>query len=195
MDNARYGRVLFHCNQRVKPMDKRPTYKELEKQVRALQIEIGEIQKAKQAIEESEAFHRLTLENISDTIIITDDHGKIIYVCPNSVKVFGLSQKQISAKGTVQELINGNACDLSELRKRKEISDIEWNVVDSSGRERSVLITVKSVFINGGTVLYVIHDNTTLKKNDENLSKYKNIVSSTPDGIALLDLESPKFSA
>ena len=65
-------------------MDKRSTYEELEKQVSALQIEISEIRKAKQEIEESEAFHRLTLENISDTVIITDDHGKIIYACPNS---------------------------------------------------------------------------------------------------------------
>ena len=64
--------------------------------------------------------------------------------------------------------------------------------MDSSGRERSVLITVKSVFINGGTALYVIHDITELKKSDENLRKYKNIVSSTPDGIALLD-ESYKY--
>jgi PAS domain S-box-containing protein len=116
----------------------------------------------------------------------------MIYVCPNSKLIFGLSQKQIYAKGTVQKLINGNACDLSELRKVKEISNIDWNVVDSSGRERSVLITVKSVLIDGGTVLYVIHDITEEKKSEENLRKYKNIVSSTPDAFALLD-ESYKY--
>jgi PAS domain S-box-containing protein len=69
-------------------------------------MEINEINQAMQAIEISEDFHRATLENISDTVIITDDQGKIIYACPNSSFIFGLSQKQIYSMGTIQGLIN-----------------------------------------------------------------------------------------
>lgn len=148
-------------------MEPRPTYDELERQVKALQIENNEICRVKQSIESSEALHRLALENISDTVVITDDHGKIIYVCPNVDKISGLSQNQVYAKGTIQELINGNACDLSELKKIKEIPNIEWIVVDSSGRKRTVLITLKSVSIEDGTVLYVMRDITERKQAEE----------------------------
>jgi PAS domain S-box-containing protein len=148
-------------------MDQKPKYEELEKLVNALQVENDEIRKGKQAIEESEALHRLTLENISDTVIITDDHGKIIYACPNAGIIFGLSQDQVYAKGTIQELINGNACDLSELKRVNEIPNIEWTVVDSSGHERFVLITAKSVSIKGGTALYVMRDITERKRAEE----------------------------
>ncbi|MGD9973749.1 MAG: PAS domain S-box protein [Desulfatirhabdiaceae bacterium] len=168
-------------------MGKMQTYEELEKQVHALQIENDEMRRANQAISESEAFHRLTLENISDTVVITDDHGKIVYACPNAGTIFGLSQNQIYAKGTIQELIHGKAWEVSELGREKEIRNIEWTVRDTSGRERFVLITVKSVSIRGGTVLYVIRDITEKIKSDENLRRYKNIVSSTADGIALID--------
>ena len=64
-------------------MDKRPTYEELEQQIVDLQREKDEILKSKREIEDSENLHRLTLENITDTVIITDDDGKIVYVCPN----------------------------------------------------------------------------------------------------------------
>ena len=86
-------------------MDKRSTYEELENQVSALQIEIDELRKAKQEIEVSEAFHRTALESIPDTVVITDDNGNINYACPNASRIFGLSQNQIYAKGTIQELI------------------------------------------------------------------------------------------
>lgn len=171
-------------------MTQKPTYEELEKRVNALQIENDEIRKAKQEIENSEAFHRITLENISDAVIITDDHGKIIYTCPNVTKIFGLSQKQVYDKVTIQEVIKGTACDLSELRKVKEIQNIEWNVLDNSGRERFVLITVKSVTIKDGSVLYVMRDITERKLAELALidsgQRWRNILINTPQiGISL----------
>ena len=145
-------------------MVEKPTYEELEKKVNVLQIENDELRKTKQAIEESESLHRLTLQNISDTVVITNDYGKIVYACPNAGMIFGLSQSQVYEKGTIQELVNGNVYDLSELGKGQEIPNIEWTVVNSSGRERFVLITVKSVSIKDGTVLFVIRDITERKQ-------------------------------
>ena len=106
-------------------MDQRPKYEELANQVRALQRENNELRKAKQEIKESEAFHRSTLENISDTVVITDDFGKILYACPNAYNIFGLTQNQVYKKETIHELINGTVCDIPELKENKEISNIE----------------------------------------------------------------------
>ncbi len=144
-------------------MAQRPAYDELTRQLDALRIENEALHNSEAAIKASEAFHRITLENISDTVIITDDRGKIIYACPNASIIFGLSQQQIYEKGTVQKLINGTACDLSELKKSGEIPNIEWHVENSSGQRRFVLITEKSVSINDGTVLYVMRDITDRK--------------------------------
>ena len=154
-------------------MDQRPTYEGLANQVKVLQKENKELRKAKQAIEASEAFHRSTLENISDTVIITDDFGKIVYACPNTYTIFGLSQNQVYKKETIHELINGKACDVSELKKKQEISNIEWSVIDSAGQEKFTLINAKVVSLRGGTILYVIREITDRKQSEIKLSTAK----------------------
>jgi PAS domain S-box-containing protein len=168
-------------------MDSKPTYEELKRQIDALRIENDAIRKGKKVIKDSEALYRLTLENISDTVIITDDQGKIIYACPNSRYIFGLSQNQIYAKETVQNLINGNICDLSELKIVQEISNIEWNVKDSFGRERFLLITIKAVSIKGGTVLYVMRDITDRQiaeaRRQQSEEKYRRLYEDAAIGI------------
>jgi PAS domain S-box-containing protein len=171
-------------------MNHRPTYDDLEKQIHALRIENDELRKAHGAIQASQALHRITLESISDTVIITDDYGKIIYTCPNTDKIFGLSQKQVYELGTIQALIGGNACDLSELRKLQEIPNIEWTVFDQSGRTRFMLITVKLVYIEEGTILYCMRDITPEKKTEEALrkskEKWRNILVNIPQiGVSL----------
>jgi PAS domain S-box-containing protein len=172
-------------------MDQRPLCEELQKQINALQTEIDELRSATGAVEASEALHRITLENISDTVIITDDHGRIIYACPNTFMIFGLSQDQVYERGTIQALIGGNACDLSELRKAKEISNIEWTVPDQSGRRRFVLITAKSVSIQGGSVLYVMRDITERKKMEQELAlrerECRTLLESIPDFVVRYD--------
>jgi len=65
-------------------MPQKPAYEEIEKRLRNLEKENAALKKAQEAISASEELHRATIENISDTVIITDDHGKMIYVCPNT---------------------------------------------------------------------------------------------------------------
>ncbi len=62
-------------------------------------------------------------------------------------------------------------------------------LVDGSSHKRSVLISSKAVSLNQYTGLHVISDITELKSHEEDLKKYRDIVSSTPDGISLLDKE------
>ena len=69
-------------------MNERPTYEDLKQQVEALIKKNDALAESHRILEESERLHRLTLENISDTVLITDDEGKIIYACPNTSLYF-----------------------------------------------------------------------------------------------------------
>ena len=76
-------------------MVKRPTYEELEQRIRDL--ERGKI--AEKGLcspeEDQESMYRLILESVSDTVIVTDDEGNMLYVYPNTTFIFGLSQDQV----------------------------------------------------------------------------------------------------
>ncbi len=80
-------------------MVQKPTYEELKQQIRDLEKENNAILKTHREIEDSEKLHRITLENISDTVLITEDHGRIFYVCPNTNFIFWLSQSEVYLTG------------------------------------------------------------------------------------------------
>ncbi len=170
-------------------MDKRPSVEELESQVLALQAENKELLKALQVLEDSADLNRLILENISEAILITDDQGKIIHACPKTVRVLGFTPEQVLKKRTIEELFNETTINLSELSQKKKNTTAERTLVDGSGQKRSVLISSTAVSLNEYSGLHVIRDITELKSHEENLKKFRDIVSSTPDGISLLDKE------
>jgi PAS domain S-box-containing protein len=114
-----------------------------------------------------ESLLRATLENISDTVVITDDNGKFTFVCPNTNLIFGLSTEEVFLLGSVDKLIHGPVCDIDRLRAEKEINNIERSFVDSSGTRRFLLINAKVVNIGGGTVLYVMRDISNMKQAEE----------------------------
>jgi len=168
-------------------MEKKPTYEDLEQRIRILEKGQEVSEEIDSTHKNPEAVYRIMLESISDTVIVTDDQGNMLYVCPNSAIIFGLSQDEILRLNTIQKLMNGSFCDTSDLKEQGEIQNIEWKIKDANRQTRFLLINVKSVNINGGSVLYVMRDITDRKQDEEDLKKYRNIVSSTPDGISLLD--------
>jgi len=157
-------------------MDQKPTYQELKQQIRDLEKENKSILKTYREMEDSEKLYRITLENISDAVLLTEDQGRIIYVCPNTNIIFGLSQSEVYCLGTIHKLLNGTVCDLSELRRKNEITNIEWSVRDKSGHEHFLLINVKSVKIKSGTALYVMRDITARKQAEAELEKNRSIL-------------------
>jgi PAS domain S-box-containing protein len=158
-------------------MVEKPTYEELKQQIRNLERENSAILQAHRKMEESEKLHRITLENISDTVLITDDQGKIVYVCPNTNIIFGLSQSEVYRLGTIRNLLNGMVFDLSDLKSKNEITNIEWSIRDKSGHEHFLLINIKSVKIKSGTVLYVMRDITDRQQAKAELEKNRSILS------------------
>jgi PAS domain S-box-containing protein len=134
-----------------------------------------------------ESLLRATLENISDTVVITDDNGRFTFVCPNTNLIFGLSTEQVFLLGSVDKLVHGPICNIDRLRAEKEINNIERSFVDSSGTRRFLLINAKIVKISGGTVLYVMREITDIKLAEEEKqsaeSKFQNFIANFP-GVA-----------
>jgi transcriptional regulator with PAS, ATPase and Fis domain len=84
------------------------------------------LEKQYKALAEREALLGATLENISDTVVITDDNGKFTFVCPNTSLIFGLSTDEVFQLGSVNELVHGPIGDIDRLRagKKSTISGI-----------------------------------------------------------------------
>jgi PAS domain S-box-containing protein len=135
--------------------------------IRTAVSNITERRKIEEALKESEELHRITLTNISDAVFITDDDGKLTFICPNVAFIFGYSYDDVNAFGYISVLLGKDLFDLKELKASGEIENIEREVLDKSGRKHSLLINVKNVSIKGGTVLYACRDITERRKAEE----------------------------
>jgi len=124
---------------------------------------------AYQALRESEELHRATLSNISDAVFITDDDDGFTFICPNVDVIFGYAPDEVRAMGRISRLLGEGLFDHAELAARGELRNIECEVASKSGARRSLLIHLKAVAIQGGTVLYSCRDVTDRKQAEEEL--------------------------
>jgi len=100
----------------------------------------------------SEELHRVTLNNMTDTVLITDDDGKFTYVCPNVHFIFGYSDDEIHEMGTIDELLEPDLFDRDELESASVLTNIECTATDRAGREHTLLVNVREVSrFRGGT--------------------------------------------
>ncbi len=123
-----------------------------------------------QALRESEELHRATLSSISDAVFMTDEQGVFTYVCPNVDVIFGYTPDEVRAMRSIDRLLCGPVCDQAELARRGEIRNVEREVVSRSGEPRVVLIHLKHVSIQGGTMLCTCRDVTELKQAERELA-------------------------
>jgi PAS domain S-box-containing protein len=115
---------------------------------------------AAQAIQQSKALHDEVMSVVSDVVLITDDAGRLTYVSPNAHYIFGYSPEDILRKGRVNHLLPKDLFDPDLLLQRGEIANIDCEIRDAVGRARSLLVTVRRVNRQGGTVLYACRDVT-----------------------------------
>ncbi|MFD1562935.1 bacterio-opsin activator domain-containing protein [Haloarchaeobius amylolyticus] len=121
-------------------------------------------------LRESEELHRVTLNNMTDTVLITDDNGAFTYVCPNVHFIFGYTDDEIHEMGTIDELLGPDLFDREELEEAGVLTNIECTATDRAGREHTLLVNVREVSIQDGTVLYSCRDITTRKRREEALT-------------------------
>jgi PAS domain S-box-containing protein len=113
-----------------------------------------------QALRESEELHRVVLGNISDAVFLADDEGRFTFVCPNVDIIFGYLPDEVYAMGRLDRLLGEGLFDGARLAADGEIRNIEREVSAKSGVRRSLLVHVKKVAIQGGTVLCTCRDVT-----------------------------------
>lgn len=140
--------------------------------------DITERKTLEKELRESEELHRTTLNNITDTVFITDDDGHFTYVCPNIHYVFGYSSDEVYEMNTVETLL-GEDSRPDALEAAETIRNLEETVTDKHGEKHSVLVTVKSVSIQNGTRLYSIRDVTDLKDREEELRRSQDLMKYT----------------
>jgi PAS domain S-box-containing protein len=122
------------------------------------------------ALRESEELHRATLGNISDAVFLTDDAGVFTFICPNVDVIFGYVPDEVQAFGRIDRLLGPDLFDGAQLARAGEIRNVEREVVAKSGERRTVLIHLKRVAIQGGTVLYSCRDVTELRRTERELA-------------------------
>jgi PAS domain S-box-containing protein len=146
--------------------------------------DVTERKQTEEALKESEELHRITLSNISDAILITDDAGAFTYICPNVNVIFGYSPQEMNALGNISRLLGSGLFDFDELEASGEIPNIEQMVTDKFGEEHVLLTNVKRVAIRGGTVLYACRDITDRRRAEERIHRQNEFLNSVLESLS-----------
>lgn len=118
----------------------------------------------------SEELHRVTLNNMTDTVLITDENGEFTYICPNIHFIFGYTVEEVREMGSIDTLLGENLFDPTDLETEGVLTNIECTATDRAGQEHTLLVNVKQVSIQGGTTLYSCRDITARKRRENALT-------------------------
>ncbi len=141
---------------------------------------------AESRLRASELLHRVTLANISDVVLMTDDAGRFTYVSPSVESIFGYTVREVEALDHVWSLLGADLYDPVTLARQGEITNIECEIVDREGHARQFLVTVKTVQIQGGTRLYTCRDITDRRRAEAAEQTHRAMVDALRDISALL---------
>ncbi|WP_254532889.1 bacterio-opsin activator domain-containing protein [Natrinema gelatinilyticum] len=133
-------------------------------------VDITERVDLEQNLRASEKLHRVTLSNMTDTILITNEDGEYTYVCPNVHFLFGYTAEEIYEMKTIDELLGEDLFNRAKLAEEGVLKNIECTATDKAGREHTLLINVQKVSIQDGTFLYSCRDITKRKQREEALT-------------------------
>ncbi|USZ67854.1 GAF domain-containing protein [Halorussus salilacus] len=133
--------------------------------------EVAERVRLEQELRDSEELHRVTLNNMTDTVLVTDDDGEFTYVCPNVHFIFGYTAEEIHEMGTIDALLGEDLFDRERLESEGVLTNLECAATDEEGREHTLLVNVRRVSIQGGTTLYSCRDITTRKQREQALTQ------------------------
>lgn len=119
----------------------------------------------------SEQVHRVVLGAISDAVFITDDGGNFTYICPNVSNIFSRTFDEVAALGTIEALLGDPLVEYETLSARSEVENLELEIVDGRGRVHTLLVNIKKVAVDRGTMLYTCRDITERKSVERALAQ------------------------
>ncbi|MFW5837202.1 MAG: PAS domain S-box protein, partial [Desulfovibrionaceae bacterium] len=146
-------------------------------------VNVTHRKQAEEQLRESEELHRLTLATISDAVFTTDLDGQFTFICPNVHFIFGYTREEVWKLGSIDRLLNGMPCDPGELHRAGELPNIEWSVAVKNGELRRLLVTAKSVRIQGGRMLFACRDVTERKQAEEELARREAMLQALIDSL------------
>lgn len=127
-------------------------------------------------LREAEALYRLTIENVSDAIFVTDDAGRFVYVCPNAYVIFGASSEAIEALGTVDALLGQPVVSQLDPDVR-EVPNLQLRITDADGAPHVVLVSVKRARVLRGSIIVVVRDITERWRLQTQLARAERVAS------------------
>ncbi|WP_122091296.1 bacterio-opsin activator domain-containing protein [Halalkalicoccus subterraneus] len=133
-------------------------------------VDITERVDLERNLRQSEELHRVTLNNMTDTVLITDENGEYTYICPNVHFIFGYTVAEIEGLGPITDLLGEDLFDRAELADAGVLKNIETTATDKAGREHTLLVNVREVSIQDGTLLFSCRDITKRKQREEALA-------------------------
>ncbi|MCT7951234.1 PAS domain S-box protein [Ancylothrix sp. C2] len=152
--------------------------------------DLSERKQMEAALRQSEELYRLTLSNISEAVLIADKAGNLTYISPNIDHIFETAHEQLLKQGNIRHLLGENFLTENAL-ETSDNHNIEREITTPSGKNRTLLVSVKQVAIGTGTVLYTCRDisdykqaRVALKENEELLTQ---MLESLPVGVWFSD--------
>lgn len=133
-------------------------------------VDITERVDLERDLRQSEELHRVTLNNMTDTVLITNEDGRYTYVCPNVHFIFGYTADEIHEQGTIDDLLGEDLFDRAELAAEGVLKNIETTATDKAGREHTLLVNIREVSIQDGSLLFSCRDITKRKQREEALA-------------------------
>ncbi|MBF0368138.1 MAG: response regulator [Magnetococcales bacterium] len=110
---------------------------------------------------------RELLSHASDTFLLTDGEGRLTFVSPNVLEVFGCTTEEAMAIGKVSGLLGQEFAHQEGPFKQGNHANIETRIVDRAGGVRTLLVDVRRFASMEGATLFVCRDISRHKRSDE----------------------------
>ena len=135
---------------------------------------VGEaIKRSASEVVELQELQRSIMANMSDVVLVATESGKLTYVSPNVHLIFGHSAEDALRNGRINFLFPNPIVDADIIAARGEVANVECTILDSIGRDRNLLVTIRQVQVAEGSLLYTVRDITERRRLESELELHK----------------------
>ncbi len=168
-------------NPKYFPMTKKPTYKELEQKLKALEKENALFKNAVDDLKEAGEKFKTIVENANDEIIYISKEGTVIEINNKCEDLFGLTRKEVIGKNFAEFEYFGpehmqDAVDFfNDVMRGKQAKLTELKAMRKDGTTVFIEVNPRLIEKNGEIlgVLTIIRDITERKKVEAELENYR----------------------